>query len=171
MIDVKIHLLTDNSKLPTKATDGAAAYDVYTPRDVIVHDGRQIIPLGFAIELPQGYAAEIRSRSGFASKGIEGYRVRSVGRYGIDGAITYKQVSEPTQLRFDADVITGLVDCDYRGEVGAIINNHDKSFMIKRGTRIAQMLIIHAPETKLIPTRQLSPTNRAGGGFGSTGSK
>lgn len=72
---VKIKKLHPDAVIPTKATLGSACYDVYAPCNFEVRPGRSVMPLGLAIELPAGYAAEIRSRSGYSSKGFAGNEV------------------------------------------------------------------------------------------------
>lgn len=171
---VKIKLLSDKAIMPKRATDGSVAYDVYVPEDVIIRRGRQVVPLQFAIELPNKYyEAKIEPRSGFSSKGMEGYEIiAGIPTFGIvsfaaeGGASRY--ISLET-MRFDADVITGKVDSDFRQSVGVIINNRDRrDFMIKAGTRIAQMTIYKTAEAELTEAEKLSETDR-NGGFGHTG--
>ena len=78
----KIKRLSEATILPKRATEGAVAYDVFVPKDTVVKKGRQVIPLGFAIELPNcNYEAKIEPRSGFSSKGMEGYSLCIVHKY------------------------------------------------------------------------------------------
>jgi dUTP pyrophosphatase len=159
---IKIKLTKDGAIVPCRATDGAAAYDVYVPKDTIVYPGRQVVPLGFAMELPQGYCAEIHPRSGYASKGVEGYRC-ILSENGSVIAV------KNTPTRYEADIIYGLIDEDYRGEVGAIINNIESvGFALAAGTRIAQMVIRKVEPTEFETVEELSTTSRGDGGFGST---
>lgn len=147
---VKVKKLHPDAVIPTKATPQSACYDVYAPCDFEVCEGRSVMPLGFAMELPKGYAAVIRSRSGYASKGFAGTRA-------------------DTEYRFDADELSGVVDADFRQGIGAIIHSREpRMFTIKKGQRIAQMLIIKAEEADFIETDTLTETNRHGG-FGHTG--
>jgi dUTP pyrophosphatase len=100
-----------------------------------------LIPTGLTIALPDGYEAQIRPRSGLAA------------RHGV------------TVLN-----APGTVDADYRGEVGVLLINHgDAPFHVRRGERIAQMVIAEVVRGDLIPAGSLSVTNRGSGGFGSTG--
>ena len=173
--DMKIKILGDKEKFlaPTKGTEKSAAYDLYVQEDVVVKTGRQIIPTGFAIELDPGTAAEIRPRSGYSSKGMEGYQIqdclRSVNAIEGDVIASFERTRyvalEPS--RFNADVLLGLVDEDFRNETGVIIKNNDTEFLIKRGTRIAQMLIVDVPMTAIEIVEELSESGRKGG-FGST---
>ena len=100
-----------------------------------------LIPTGLTIALPPGYEAQVRPRSGLAAK------------HGV------------TVLN-----APGTVDADYRGEIGVLLINHgDAPFSIRRGERIAQMLIASVVRGELVPAPSLSATDRGGGGFGSTG--
>ena len=147
---VKIKPLSELALLPKKATQGAAAYDVYIPKNTTIRQGRQIIPLDFAMEIPYGYEAKIEPRSGYSSKGMEGI-------YEID-----------KQRRFDCDVIQGKIDSDYRGCVGVIVRNNGVQFMIERGTRIAQLTIYKVEDAEFEIVEDLSETKRGDGGYGST---
>lgn len=157
-----------------RATNGSAAYDLYVPNDVVVKAGRQVIPLGFCMELDQHLAAEIHPRSGYASKGMEGYEIiakETTVFHAINGIHEVQKEGQYASLeksRFDADVIYGLVDEDYRGEVGVIVNNHGGEFLIKKGTRIAQMLLTPVINVDVEEVSELSATERGEGGFGST---
>ena len=100
-----------------------------------------LVPTGLTIALPPGYEAQVRPRSGLAAK------------HGIT------VLNSP-----------GTVDADYRGEVGVLLINHgDAPFPIRRGERIAQMVIAAVVTADLIPVAALSATDRGAGGFGSTG--
>ena len=150
---VKIKKLSDAAIMPTKATRGSAAYDLYAPCDMRVKPGRQIIDMMFAIELPLGYEAKIEPRSGYSSKGFAGSSVCDM---------------EP-DMRFDCDVLLGKIDSDYRGPIGVIVNNRDNAFFIKRGQRVAQMTIYKSEDADLREVDELSDTERGTGGFGHTG--
>ena len=100
-----------------------------------------LIPTGLTIALPPGYEAQVRPRSGLAAK------------HGI------------TVLN-----APGTVDADYRGEIGVLLINHgDAPFSIRRGERIAQMVIAPVIQVELVPVVSLTVTDRGSGGFGSTG--
>lgn len=150
--EVKVKLLRPGAKMPVKATEGSAGWDVWVPEDITITRQRALVPLGFALLLPPGYCAKIRPRSGQSSKGMEGLEVEA-------------------PRRFDADTVVGLVDADYTGEVHIIIHKRDSRPMtLKAGTRIAQMTIERMPEVELIETTgKLPATQRGEGGFGHTG--
>ena len=162
---VRIKKLKEGAMLPKKATAGAAAYDLYIPEETIVKHGRHIIPLGFAMEVPENYEALIDARSGFSSKGMEGHHVMA-DRTVFGDQVYYR--AEPS--RYNCDVIQGKIDSDYRGCVGVIVNNLDVPFMVKAGTRIAQLTFVKVASVSWDETDELSETDREGG-FGSTGTK
>lgn len=148
METIKIKKLSEDALLPRRATEGAACFDLYVPKETAIQKGRNVVPLDIAIELPEGTYAEIRPRSGFSAKGMED----------INGC------------RRDADVLLGTIDEDYRGSVGVIVRSED-FFVIGKGTRIAQMLIADYRQCEFVETDDLSSTDRQEGGFGSTGIK
>ena len=148
METIRIKRLSEDALLPVRATDGAACFDLYTPREFAIQKGRNIIPLDLAIELPHGTVADIRPRSGFSAKGFED----------VHGC------------RRDADVLLGTIDEDYRGNIGVIVRSEDY-FVIAKGTRVAQMLISEYRQCELAEAEDLTSTDRQAGGFGSTGTK
>lgn len=157
---MKIKLLSSDARIPTKGSDEAAGYDLYVPRDFYMIPGRNIVPLDFAISLDPGKHAHIRPRSGFSAKGMEGYKPDSNFESGYD----------PVAQRFDADVIQGTVDSDYRGNVGVLVKSYEsKPFLVTAGTRIAQMVILRHSDEEIVPTNELDTTNRGEGGYESTG--
>lgn len=142
--------------MPKKQHDGDAAFDLYVPEDVELKLGRNVVDMGFSLELPRGYAATIQPRSGFSAKGME---VECCGE----------------MIRIPADVVRGLVDSNYRGSVGVIINyprgfGKQWNWVLKKGTRVAQMQIVEVPDVELVEVDELSGSDRGNGGFGSTGS-
>lgn len=159
-MEVKIKL--NGGIMPKKAHPSDAAFDLYVPEDVVLKTGRQVIDLGFSLEIPEGYAATIQPRSGFSCRGIAGDLYLDHECFSCDHA--------------DADVTRGLVDCNYRGNVGVIINTREtwdenQYFVISKGTRIAQMQIVEVPQVDLVEAEELSETDRGEGGFGHTGYK
>lgn len=181
---VKFKKLHEGARLPEKATEGSAAYDLYVPEDVIIEPGRQIIQLGFAMEMEEGYEALVDPRSGFSSKGMEGYEVithwiyRShfgcmsgyCGEFLRDESCPTKRYVAMEPERFDCDVIEGKVDSDYRLGVGVIVHNRGRAFLIKAGTRIAQMTFHKVETVDWEETEELSESARKGG-FGHSGTK
>ena len=160
----KIVIELCGGKMPEKAHDTDAAYDVFTKEDVKVFDWeRYVIPLGFKLSLPKHLAAVIQPRSGMSAKGMPAKIV-------YDGGIN-------EVIRIDADVELGLIDSGYTGEVKAIVKTCGiGSFMcggivIPAGTKIAQMRIVEIPSTELVCGVIKKDTERGECGFNSTGVK
>jgi dUTP pyrophosphatase len=139
-------LVQNESKfdLPSYATKASAGADLKAVLDDPLELGpleRKIVPTGLKIALPEGYEAQVRPRSGLASK------------HGI------------TVLN-----APGTIDADYRGEIGVIlVNLSNTAFTIHPGERIAQLVVAKFEQIDWLPTQQLSKTERGEGGFGSTG--
>ena len=172
---VKFKKLHEGARLPEKATEGSAAYDLYVAEDVIIKPGRQVIPLGFAMEMEPEYEALVNPRSGFSSKGMEGYAMGAlIPGYALSPAHVVGNTLEGVAIkpsRFDCDVIEGKIDADYRDGIGVIVHSRENwKFLIKAGTRIAQMTFHKVETVQWEETDELSETNREGG-FGSTGTK
>lgn len=133
-----------NNPLPAYETSGSAGMDLraFLEQDVILGPlERKLIPTGLYIELPEGYEAQLRPRSGLAFK------------HGISLPNT-----------------PATIDSDYRGEIKiALINLSNDPFTVKSGERIAQMVIARHEQAILIPVEVLNETKRGEGGFGSTG--
>lgn len=170
---VKFKELHPGAVLPSKATPQSVGYDLYVPADICIEHPRQVIPLGFAMELPCGVEAKIEPRSGFSSKGIEGFALKqSVNDpYGkTDFQPGLWQRIDMAEC-FNADVLVGKIDPDYRGEVGVIIRNNEpgKPFLVAKGTRIAQMTFYKTGTADFELVQDLSDTDRGTGGYGSTG--
>ena len=140
----KLSNFDNNFKLPCYATDGSAGMDIVAmnKNDIIIKPLQTVlIPTGFSIELPLGYEAQIRPRSGLAINKCIGI------------------LNSP-----------GTIDSDYRGEVKIIITNFGKDdFIIKKGDRIAQMVINKYERIVWDEVDELSDTIRGEGGFGHSG--
>ncbi|MBI5214423.1 MAG: dUTP diphosphatase [Ignavibacteriae bacterium] len=140
----RLNASTSDVPLPTYATSGSAGMDLRATaeNDVVITPGeRALVPCGFQIELPQGYEAQVRPRSGLAMK----------------NGVTV--LNSP-----------GTIDSDYRGEVKVIlINLGQEEFVVKRGDRIAQMVIAPVTHVALMEVESLTETSRGEGGFGHTG--
>jgi dUTP diphosphatase len=130
--------------LPSYATTQSAGLDLMAAvsGEVTLTPGaRQLIPTGLAIALPAGFEAQVRPRSGLALK------------HGIT------VLNSP-----------GTIDADYRGEVQVLLINHGEApFVIRRGDRIAQMVVAPVTQIAWKPVSQLDETERGSGGYGSTG--
>ena len=130
--------------LPEYMTSHSAGMDLYAelPQELNLAPGeRALVPTGIAIELPDGYEAQVRPRSGLAL------------RHGIS------LVNSP-----------GTIDTDYRGEIGIIVINHgSEPFTVRSGERIAQLVFAPFARAVLVEAADLGETKRGEGGFGHTG--
>ncbi len=146
-LTIRINRISDRTKdvpLPAYATEGSAGMDIYAAVDgeMVVKAGETtLVPTGFSMEIPIGFEAQIRPRSGLALKS-------SIGL-----------MNSP-----------GTIDSDYRGEVKIVFTNFGKTdFIVKRGDRIAQMVVATYQRVQWEESSALSETSRGSGGFGHTG--
>ena len=144
MTKILIKRLDPTVPLPSYAKAGDAGADLATRIDFTIHPGeRMLVPTGISIALPNGYVALVHPRSGLAIK------------HGIS------MVNTP-----------GTVDAGYRGELQVILINHDltQPVSFKKGDRIAQLVIQKVERADFVEVSDLPGSDRAAGGFGSTGS-
>lgn len=138
---IKLCPNVDPSFLPCKGSAEAAGWDVRSREKVTIYPGtKERIALGFMQALPKGKYAQFFDRSSVASQ--------------------------------DVHVLGGVVDSDFRGEVGVMLFNlsEDEGFVVERGDRIAQMVILDSNEAlRPVPVQELPPSDRGTQGFGSTG--
>lgn len=139
---VKFKRLRPEAVLPAYAHPSDAGMDVCAVEDAVVpKGGRALVRTGLAMQLPVGYEAQVRPRSGLALK------------HGV------------TVLN-----APGTIDAGYRGEVGVILANFgDGDFQVKAGDRIAQLVIAPVTQAAVAETDEVDETDRGAGGFGSTG--
>ncbi len=136
-------MLDKGLEAPRYAKPGDAGLDLRSVKDVIIRPGkREIIGTGVAVAIPDGFAGFVQPRSGLAAK--QGMTI----------------VNTP-----------GLIDSGYRGEICVIALNTDdqKAIEIKRGDRVAQLVIVPVPSVRLIQVDELDETSRGTSGFGSSG--
>lgn len=141
---MKINIISKSGNMPEYATAGSAGFDLpaFLDAPVTLAPGeRKLIPTGIYMELPEGYEAQVRARSGLAiNHGI-----------GLVNGI-------------------GTIDADYRGELRVpLINWGEEPFVIENGQRIAQVVICRYERVELNPVSRLKETDRGSGGFGHTG--
>ncbi|WP_374223571.1 dUTP diphosphatase [Arthrobacter sp. ISL-30] len=142
-LQVQLKMLDDGLEAPSYAHPGDAGADLRAREDVFLEPGeRKLVPTGVSIALPNGFVALIHPRSGLATK--HGLTI----------------VNAP-----------GTVDAGYRGEIAVTLLNTDRQYPIelKRGDRIAQMVIQRVEYAQFVPVEELSGSVRGSGGFGSTG--
>lgn len=130
--------------LPAPATGGSAGADLRAAVDedlILPPGGRALVPTGFSVEIPAGWEGQVRPRSGLAAQ------------FGLT------LLNSP-----------GTIDSDYRGEVRVLLINHGaEPFTVRRGERIAQLVVAPAPRLRFVEVEELPPSARGEGGFGSTG--
>lgn len=142
MAILKVKRLTTVT-VPDNGTAGAVGLDLYMPEDVVVPAGArgQIVKLGLAVELPSGFHVELLPRS---STGVK------------------------TPIRISNEM--GIIDSDYRGEIGAIVDNvSNQAFVLKKNERYFQMIVQKNYCDGVLVVDELSDTERSTGGYGSTG--
>jgi dUTP pyrophosphatase len=138
---MNIKILNEKAKIPLRANNFAAGYDIFSLHDYYVYPNeRTVVKTGVAMEIPDGYYGQISPRSGLAVKN------------GIH-------------------VMAGVIDSDYRGEIGVILYNSDKekTLSIRAGDRIAQIIFEKYYTFDFNVSDKLSDTDRSSSGFGSTG--
>ena len=127
---------------PAKAHHDDAAFDLRAREEAVLEPGKaRLVPTGVFLELPLHYEAQVRPRSGLALK---------------------HSLTIPNS--------PGTIDAGYRGEVGVImLNAGTDAYHIRRGDRVAQLVVTRLPEVEMVLSDALSETHRGAGGFGSTG--
>ncbi|XP_041982690.1 deoxyuridine 5'-triphosphate nucleotidohydrolase [Aricia agestis] len=139
---LKFTRLTTNAFAPSKGSEKAAGFDLKSAYDYVVPArGKELIKTDIQIELPSGCYGRVAPRSGLAVKNF-------------------------------IDVGAGVIDEDYRGNVGVVLFNHsDNDFVVNKGDRIAQLICEKIFYPEIVEANSLSETQRADGGFGSTGTQ
>jgi dUTP pyrophosphatase len=142
-LEILVTKLDNDAVIPTYAKPGDAGADLYSISDLVLSPGeRALVKTGIAIALPNGYVGLVHPRSGL----------------GLKNGISV--VNTP-----------GTIDAGYRGEIGVVLINHDlhESFQVKKGDRIAQLVIQKVENAQFKVVNQLPESERAAGGYGSTG--
>lgn len=144
MMLLKIKKIHPDAVIPKYANYGDAGLDLFSIEDHVINPGDHLlVKTGLQMELPMGFEAQIRPKSGLALK------------------------NRITVLNSPA-----TIDSGYRGELGIIIINHgDEDFEIKKGEKIAQMVIAKHEIAEIMEVEELFPSQRGTGGFGSTGKR
>ena len=139
-MNLRVKRLTSEAVLPSRGSGGAVGYDLYSTDELIIGRGqRGLISTGIAIVLPNGVYGRVAPRSGLTVKN------------GIQ-------------------VGAGVIDPDYTGEVKVVLFNHgDKDFEVRKGDRIAQLILERCETPQVEEIGLLLETERGSGGFGSTG--
>ena len=137
---LKVKKLSKDATLPARATDGAAGYDLFSAEDCTIHAGmRRIVKTDLSVAVPKNHYGRIAPRSGLSWK-------KSI------------------------DIGAGVIDFDYRGPVGMLlVNNSTDHFEVKKGDRVAQLLLERVSVPDVLEVEDLDATERGVKGFGSTG--
>ncbi len=142
-MNIKIKKLKDNAVVPTRGSKYAAGADLYSAENDLYIEDRQTVMIGtgIAMEIPEGYVGLVYARSGLACK---------------EGLAPANKV--------------GVIDSDYRGEIKvALYNQSGQKKLVKKGERIAQIVIAPFLAPEFTEVNELDETDRGEGGFGSTG--
>lgn len=144
MTDVKVQKINPEAVIPEYIHEGDSGMDVYSVNNMELKSGeRKLIGTGLRFEIPIGYEIQVRPRSGLAIK--KGVTVLNT---------------------------PGTVDSSYRGELGVILINHsNETYSVKKGERVAQIVLSKVEKMLLEEIEELSSTERGSGGFGHTGNK
>ena len=140
MISFKVKKIHNDATLPSYANPSDAGMDLHSIEDYVLKSGeRRTFPLGFQAEFPAGFVAHVWDKSGLASK------------HGIK-------------------TMAGVIDSGYRGEYQVVLlNTSDKDYTIKKGDKIAQLVLVPVARASIIKKETLEDSIRGNGGFGSTG--
>jgi len=144
MVEIKIKRLNPEAVMPHYVHKGDAGMDVYSTEDVSLAQGEiKLVSTGLSFEIPEQYEIQVRPKSGLA----------------LNHGITL--TNSP-----------GTLDSCYRGELGVIMQNEGKAdYQIKKGEKIAQIVVARYEQAEIKEVEELSETSRGEGGFGSTGLK
>lgn len=139
---IKFKKLFNDTTLPERKSSEAAGMDIYSYKEVLLKKNEVVlVSTGFSMEIPVGFFADVRPRSGFSTK---------------------NKIIIPNS--------PGTIDSDYRGEILVpLLNLSDKDFLLEAKTRIAQLVILSLPLFKIEEVNSLSESERGEHGFGSTG--
>lgn len=166
--EFEIKLLKPTAIKPQKSHDGSIGFDLTTCEDIVVPaHSRVAIPLGFAINLPFGTEAKIEPRSGCSLRGMEGYGTKTI-RVKCFFGLFHRNKTKSGRMFYDADVMVGKIDPNYTDEINVLLVNHDEEFVLRAGSRIAQMTFYHTISPFFKEVEALSCKSR-GGGLGHSG--
>lgn len=175
IISIPIVLCRDDAKLPTYATNGSAAMDIYAPEEYIIAPGEcKIIPTGLKVNIPKGYALLIQPRSGLSRK----TKLRVANTPGLIDSDYHEEIGviiENIDDPIKDTTLETIQDYDVTGEHMAgshleSVNLYGSSFTIGKGERFAQMRLVEVPIVNWLPVSSLGEfENDHGAGFGSTG--
>lgn len=171
-IQVGFKRLNENATLPTKAHASDSGFDLYAAEDVIIEPGETaVVPTGIAVQLPEGYEAQVRPRSGVTSRTKLRVQLGTIdnGYNGEIGVIVdnVRSVDDCDKTAFIPIKLDGTEMTD---EDGPIVASMYGTYLIRKGDRIAQLVVQPLPSVEAYEiSGELGETERGTGGFGSTG--
>lgn len=179
---VNIRRVSDTAITPVKSHTQDACFDLFANEDVVLKYGEtKVVPTGIAIELPDGYYADVRPRSGLTSKSALRVHLGTIdSNYRGDIGIICENASHEENELVVASGVAWTISATVNGKEHEMTSRLEKEWdkltenseiTIKRGDKIAQILVQKLPEIELVEVNQLSDSERGINGFGSTGTK
>ncbi len=164
-LSVGFKRLNDDATIPTKAHATDSGFDLYASEDVIIEPGEtKVIPTGIAVQLPEGYEAQVRPRSGVTTKTKLRVQLGTIDNgYAGDIGVIVDNISKGSGPYFRLPVT--IEGTDVAGYGVFDVGTH----LIRKGDRIAQLVVQPLPAVEAVEVFDVVETDRGGGGFGSTG--
>ena len=173
-MDIKFMKLSANAIVPTYGRIGDAGLDLYAAEDIRIQAGEtKVVPTDIAIQLQQGYEAQVRPRSGISLNGAKGC-------FHVSKVLTFSPIPEEDMLLKEIKeecspylrVQLGTIDSNYRGNIGIITYNQENyEVLIPKGTKLAQLVVAPVMRADLIEVDKLEESERGEKGFGSSGNR
>ena len=158
---IKVKKLHEDAVVPVFAHPTDSGADLYTCEDLqLSPNGKGIAKTGIAIQLPEGFGATIRNKSGNSINGVN----CKVFMQSLTGSF------DEIVMKIDIQVLLGTIDNGYRGELGIMVKNNSSFHVtIPKGTKLAQLVLEKIYQEQFEVVEELDETDRGEGGFGSTG--
>ena len=166
IVEIPVELCRENAKLPTYATNGSGAMDIYSPEEYNIECGQTvIIPIGIKVSIPHGYALLIQPRSGMSAR----MKIRIPNSPGLIDEDYHEEIGVIVE---NTDVRVKDVDIDQTSDHAQLIKEYGRLLTIGKGERFAQMRLVEVPRVKWREVNSLgTQIEDHGKGFGSTGVK
>ena len=158
---IKVKKLHEEAVVPVFAHPTDSGADLYTCEDLqLSPNGKGIAKTGIAVQLPEGFGATIRNKSGNTINGVN----CKVNMQNLSGSF------EEIVMKIDIQVLLGTIDNGYRGEIGIMVKNNSSFYItVPKGTKLAQLVLEKIYQEQFEVVEELDETDRGEGGFGSTG--
>ena len=162
-MELKFVKLSENAIVPCYGRFGDAGLDLFTAKEIVLEPGEtRVIPTDIAIQLPLGYEAQVRPRSGISLKGVDCMKMIEI----YDPSKTFE---ENFYCKAYLRVQLGTVDSNYRGNIGIITyNQEDYPVCVPQGTKLAQLVVSPVINVELVEADKLDETERGEKGYGSS---